>query len=95
MYHAVTDAEFLVLFSLALLTLLSGTFIYHALEGWEFLDAFYFTAVTLTTVGYGDLSPVTDLGKIFTVVYLFVGVGIFLGFVNLVAGKVSKNWFKG
>lgn len=92
-YEAVTDAEFLVLFVLTLVTLLSGTIVYHFIEGWSFLDSFYFTTVTLTTVGYGDISPATDLGKIFTVIYLFTGIGIFLGFVNLVAGKVSKKWF--
>ncbi len=92
-YQAVTDAEFLVLFVLTLATLLSGTIVYHFIEGWSFLDSFYFTTVTLTTVGYGDISPATDLGKIFTVIYLFTGIGIFLGFVNLVAGKVSKKWF--
>jgi heme/copper-type cytochrome/quinol oxidase subunit 1 len=38
--------------------------------------------MTLTTIGFGDFVPATDLGKIFTIVYVFMGLGILLGFVN-------------
>lgn len=63
---------------LCLVTLLSGTVFYVQVEGWSWLDAFYFSVTTLSTVGYGDLSPQTELGKIFTVIYIFVGVGVFV-----------------
>jgi len=39
--------------------LLSGTFIYHKLEGWSWIDSLYFTTVTMATVGYGDMHPTT------------------------------------
>jgi hypothetical protein len=45
----------------------------------------YFSVVTLTTVGYGDHSPSTAAGRFFTILYIFVGLGIVLGFVNAVA----------
>ena len=38
-----------------------GTVTYHLLEGWSFLDSLYFSVVTLATVGFGDLTPTTDL----------------------------------
>jgi hypothetical protein len=66
-------------------TLLSGTFIFRALEGWSYLDALYFSLITLTTVGYGDFSPVTPLGKIMTMVYILLGLGIISSFVLAVA----------
>jgi hypothetical protein len=44
------------------------------------VDAFYFSVTTLTTVGQGDLTPKTTIGKLFTVVYIFAGLGIILGF---------------
>jgi voltage-gated potassium channel len=46
-------------------------------EGWRLFDALWFTATTLTTVGYGDKFPVTDSGKTGTVVLMYAG-GIFV-----------------
>ena len=64
---------------------LLGDGVLPGVEGWTLLDAFYFSAVTLTTVGYGDLSPSTALSTIFTVVYLFVEIGLILGLVDTVS----------
>ena len=64
--------------TLAGLILLSGTIFYRNVEGWSWIDALYFCATTISTVGLGDLAPQTDIGKVFTVVYIFVGVGIFV-----------------
>lgn len=63
--------------------LLNGTVIYHYLEDWRWFDAFYFSVITLSTVGYGDFSPQTDAGKLFTIVYIFTGIGIIFGYINL------------
>ncbi|WP_170360586.1 potassium channel family protein [Ruegeria arenilitoris] len=60
------------------LILLSGTLFYSSVEGWHWVDALYFSATTLSTVGFGDLSPATKIGKVFTVIYIFVGVGVFI-----------------
>lgn len=53
-----------------------GTMFFHHVEGWSWLDSYFFTVVTLSTVGYGTLVPTTALGKIGTTVFIFVGVGI-------------------
>ena len=68
-----------------LLLLLVGTIFYNRVEGWGILDSFYFTVVTLATVGYGDLSPTTPVSKLFTVVYIFLGVSFFVTFVSILA----------
>jgi voltage-gated potassium channel len=55
------------------------------------LDSLYFSVITLTTVGYGDFSPSTRAGNIFTMFYIFIGIGIVLGFVNAVAERSMEQ----
>lgn len=54
-----------------------GTVFFKYAEGWSWLDAYFFTVVTLSTVGYGSLVPATALGKIGTTVFIFLGLGVF------------------
>jgi len=79
------DPEFRSLVFLVLITLLGGTVFYSQVEGWSVVDALYFSVTTLTTVGLGDLAPKTTIGKIFTVIYIFAGLSIILGFIDAVA----------
>ena len=67
----------IILFSLLLGVLLGGTVFFHVVEGWSWLDSYFFTVVTLSTVGYGSLVPATALGKIGTTILIFTGLGIF------------------
>ncbi|MEM1322515.1 MAG: potassium channel family protein [Bacteroidota bacterium] len=61
-----------------------GGIVYHYLEGWDWVDAFYFSVITLTTIGYGDFAPQTPAGKIFTMFYILIGLGMILTFINTV-----------
>lgn len=85
------DDEFKGLFGLVLVLLVLGTFFYSQIEHWSLIDSLYFSATTLTTVGLGDLHPVTTLGKIFTIIYIFLGIGVILAFVNALAHHTSKE----
>ncbi len=72
------DHEFRLLLFL-LLTLLTGsTLFYSSIEGWSKIDALYFSVMTMSTIGYGDLVPTTDKSKVFTIIFTFLGVGIFV-----------------
>lgn len=62
----------------ALLTLLLGMVAYHFLEGWSYLDSLYFSVISLATIGYGDFTPTTEIGRAFTIVYVINGIVILL-----------------
>lgn len=55
-----------------------GTVMFRVLEGWSILDSLYVTAQTVTTVGFGDLTPRTPYGRAFAVIFMMVSVGIVL-----------------
>ncbi len=79
------------LLTMALAVIAIGTLFYHNVEGWRWLDAVYFCVVTLVTIGYGDFTPKTDAGKIFTLVYIVIGLGILSGFIAVVGETVLKQ----
>ncbi len=58
-----------------------GVVFYMNVEHWSFINALYFCVVTLGTVGYGDITPTTDVGKLFTVVYIIFGLAVIGGFI--------------
>jgi hypothetical protein len=76
------DPEFRALGGIVLVLLGIGTLFYRQIEGWSWIDSIYFCVVTLATVGYGDLTPTTDTGKIFTIFYILMGVGVLVGFAS-------------
>jgi len=66
-----------------------GTVFYHFVEHLKWLDSLYFTVVTLATVGYGDITPKTDAGKLFTIFYILIGITLFLGLARVVIGRIA------
>ena len=76
---------------LSLIIIFSGTVGYMIIEGWRFLDALYMTIITISTVGYREVNQVGDLGRIFTIVVVFTGVG----FTLYVAGAVVQFMVEG
>ncbi len=74
-------------FSILLLLILyaTGMIVYHNIEGWDWLDSIYFMTTTFTTVGYGDIVPKTQEGKMFTVLFVWTGVSIGFYFLFLLS----------
>jgi voltage-gated potassium channel len=62
--------------------ILSGTIAMNRIEGWALVDAFYFSVIALSTVGFGDFTPETTLGKLFTAFYVLSGIGVIVAFIN-------------
>ena len=63
----------------------TGTLFYWRFEDWTVIEALYFCVVTLTTVGYGDLSPTSAGTQIFTIVYILTGFGVLVALLTSVA----------
>jgi hypothetical protein len=63
-------------FVVILIYLLVGSLFFHKVENWSYTDSFYATGITLSTVGYGDFTPKTLPGKLFSVFLAFSGVGL-------------------
>lgn len=78
------------------LLILIGAVGFSRLEGWTLLEAVYVAVITMTTVGYGDLSPVTPAGRGFALGFAFVAIGV-AGYAistfaaNLIEGRAAKR----
>jgi voltage-gated potassium channel len=65
-----------------------GTVGYMVIERWSFSDALYMTVSTLATVGFGEVQPLDEAGRAWTIVLMVVGVGIIFGTIGIVAEVV-------
>lgn len=75
---ALSDSRVLGLLGFTFTLIACASVFYHYIEGWGYIDAAYFSVMTVSTVGYGDFSPQTVAGKIFTIFYVLVGLGVFV-----------------
>ncbi len=89
--RSLADPEFRALFALVTALLAVGSLFYWRVEGWSLFNSLYFSVITLTTVGYGDFSPHTALGKAFTMLYIILGIGILLAFIETIASRSRQD----
>ena len=71
-----------------LMFLAIGTAFFSMAEGWSPADALYFCVITVTTVGFGDLTPTSDVAKLFVAGYILVGLSLFSTCLGLLVGKL-------
>lgn len=85
------DDKLITAFLLICILLVTGTTAYHNLEDWSYVDSLYFTSMTITTVGYGDLVPTTDASKLFTIGFSFAGISIALVILVSIGGAYYQK----
>jgi voltage-gated potassium channel len=72
--------------------LVAGTIVFMIIEGFSPIDSFYFSFVTLATIGYGDIAPTSELGKIVAVLYGISGLGVMASLISAIARRrVSRR----
>ena len=86
--------KFMFAIIIFLIFLSGGIIVYSTIEGWRPIDSAYFTIATVTTIGYGDIVPQTDLGKIFTMFFSFFGIGMAFYFFTLFGKYIYKKTFQ-
>jgi voltage-gated potassium channel Kch len=79
----------LLIFTFGLIAL--ATISFRLIEGWAWIDALFFAVTTISTVGYGDITPQTTPGKVVTMVYILLGLGVFVAATSSVAEVLIKR----
>lgn len=81
-------------------TIVVGSFVIFSVESQHpdsqinsMLDAIWWTVATVTTVGYGDIVPMTDVGKIVAIFFMFFGIGVLAIFLSVLGTQFYKNRF--
>ncbi len=80
-----------VLVGLSLAVVGLGTVVYRYLEDWGWVDSLYFSVITLTSVGYGDLAPSTAGSKLFTVFYIVTGISLLGASLNEILKRRARH----
>jgi voltage-gated potassium channel len=76
---------------LTVLTMMFGTFGYILIDHMSLLDALYQTGITFTTVGFGEIAPISDLGRIFTISLIIFGFLVFSVAIGIIVDVLNKG----
>ena len=79
--------------AMLVLTILFGTAGYMAIESFSFLETLYMTVITISTVGFTEVRPLSESGRIFTIFLILVNLGLFTYFVTLLTRFFSDGEF--
>ena len=76
---------------LTVLTMLVGTIGYVVIDDFTVMDAIYQTGITFTTVGFGEIAPVSDAGRIFTITLIIAGFAVFSSAVGILVSELNRG----
>lgn len=67
---------------------------YLSEENWTLIDGLYMTAISIATVGFGEVKPLSDNGRLFTIILVFMGLGSAAVFATQLAKAFLENHFQ-
>ena len=85
------DIEFRILLFILLTLLVGATLFYSSVEGWSIIDALYFSVMTMSTIGYGDLVPTTTWSKSFTIIFSILSISFFAAVIAKIVANVLER----
>ena len=84
--------------ALFLVLLAIGSWGYMVIEGWGFLDALYMTVITVATVGFKEVEPLSEIGMWFTSFLIVISFGIFVyavtSFARYIIDGVMRSYYR-
>jgi voltage-gated potassium channel len=89
------NRQFVIIVASIIAVWCTGIAGYIIIEDWNFLDSIYMTTVSLTTVGYKETRPLSDHGRIFTMVLITVGMGLFFYSLSKMTESIFNGHIKG
>jgi len=76
---------------LTVLTMFLGTIGYMIIDDMKFIDALYQAGITFTTVGFGEMAPISDAGRIFTISLIIFGFLVFSVAIGIIVEVLNKG----
>jgi len=76
---------------LTVMTMMVGTLGFVIIDDFKLMDAIYQTGITFTTVGFGEIAPVSDAGRIFTITLIIAGFGVFSSAVGIMVSELTRG----
>lgn len=73
------------------LIMLAGTIGYMVIDGFPLIDAIYQTGITFTTVGFGEIAPISDGGRLFTITLIITGFAVFSMAVGILVNEINRG----
>lgn len=78
--------------AILVLLLLAGSYVFMHLESWTWIEAFYFSTATVTTVGYGDLAPTNDASRLATSLYALISIPMLFFSIGILGEVVFARY---
>ena len=93
--HLIANHSILFFVFVIVIIVIIGTFCFHIVEWRDIFSSFYFTSVTMSTIGYGDMAPLTHGGKVISIIYGFMGAPLFIGLTWILFQSKFQKMVKG